>query len=87
MKRMKLLWPFLCLLCSGFVVAQATKPAEPRTTGQVLDHYIANVEGEFVPAAEAMPEDKYSVELSNSEGCLIFSDIPPAQRNNYFHIV
>ena len=67
MKRMKLLWPFLCLLCSGFVVAQATKPAEPRTTGQVLDHYIANVEGEFVPAAEAMPEDKYSFAPTNGE--------------------
>jgi len=41
-------------------MAQAAKSAEPHTAGEVLDHYIANVEGEFVPAAEAMPEDKYS---------------------------
>src|ERR1700682_872198 len=67
MKRMKALWAFLFLLFSSFVMAQATKPAEPRTTGQVLDHYIANVEGEFVPAAEAMPEDKYSFAPTNGE--------------------
>ena len=67
MKRMKLLWAFLFLLCSGFVMAQATKSAEPSSTGQVLDHYIANVEGEFVPAAEAMPEDKYSFAPTNGE--------------------
>jgi len=48
-------------------MAQAEKPGEPRTTGQVLDHYIASVEGEFVPAAEAMPEDKYSFAPTNGE--------------------
>jgi uncharacterized damage-inducible protein DinB len=67
MKRTKWLLVFMFLTCSSFVVAQAPKSAEPRTTGQVLDHYIANVEGEFVPAAEAMPEDKYSFAPTNGE--------------------
>jgi uncharacterized damage-inducible protein DinB len=67
MKRMNWLWAFLFLACSSFVTAQTAKPAEPRTTGQVLDHYIANVEGEFVPAAEAMPDDKYSFAPTNGE--------------------
>src|SRR5436190_9500136 len=67
MKRMKRQWVFLSLACCSFVMAQATKPAEPRTTGEVLDHYIANVEGEFVPAAEALPEDKYSFVPTNGE--------------------
>ena len=35
------------------------KPAEPQTVSQVLEHSVTNVEHEFVPAAEAMPEDKY----------------------------
>ena len=65
MKRMKWLWAFLTY--SSLVMAQAAKPAEPRTTGQVLDQYIANVEGEFVPAAEAMPEDKYSFAPTHGE--------------------
>src|SRR3989475_12899920 len=67
MKRMKWLWAFMFLAGSSFVPAQAAKPAEPRTTGQVLDHYIANVEGEFVPGAEAMPEDKYAFAPTNGE--------------------
>ena len=57
MKRMKWLLVFVFLTCSCFVMAQAAKSAEPHTAGEVLDHYIANVEGEFVPAAEAMPEN------------------------------
>src|SRR6266480_4979747 len=67
MKRMKWLLAFVFLTCSSFAMAQAAKPAEPRTSGQVVDHYIANVEGEFVPAAEAMPEDKYSFAPTNGE--------------------
>ena len=48
------------LLLSSIALAQAAKPAEPRTASQVLDRSITSVEGEFVPAADAMPEDKYS---------------------------
>ena len=32
---------------------------EHRTVAQVLDHTVSNLEHEFVPAAEAMPEDKF----------------------------
>src|SRR6266566_4638546 len=54
--------PLILLACSGLALAQtATKPAsERRTIQQVLDRAVKNVEQEFVPAAEAMPEDKYS---------------------------
>jgi DinB superfamily len=48
------------LLLSGIALAQAAKPAEPQTVSQVLDRSVTNVENEFVPAANAMPEDKYS---------------------------
>lgn len=41
-------------------VGQAAKPKEVhRTVTQVLDATVSNMEHEFVPAAEAMPEDKY----------------------------
>src|SRR5262249_11432243 len=43
------------------------KPTEPHTIAQVLDRSISNVEGEFVPAAEAMPEDKYAFAPSGGE--------------------
>ena len=48
------------LLLSGIALAQAAKPAVPQTVSQVLDRSVTNVENEFVPAADAMPEDKYS---------------------------
>jgi DinB superfamily len=57
-----------CLfLTSGMVLAQAAKPAEPQTVSQVLAHSVANVEHEFVPAAEAMPEDKYAFAPTTGE--------------------
>jgi hypothetical protein len=61
MKKTKGLLAFLVLLAgSGLALAQDAKPPEQRSIAQVLDHGIAGVESEFVPAAEAMPEDKYS---------------------------
>ncbi len=51
----------LVLLAGGGVArAQEAKAAEQRTTAQVMDYLVADVEGEFVSAAEAMPEEKYS---------------------------
>ena len=47
--------------------APPAKPAQPPTFTQILDRSLAGVEGEFVPAAEAMPEDKYSFAPSNGE--------------------
>ena len=68
MKKMKWLFASMLVL-SGCVLAgaQADKPAENQTITQVLDRSISNVEGEFVPAADAMPEDKYQFAPSNGE--------------------
>jgi hypothetical protein len=68
MKNMK--WWLVCLLlCSsvnGWAQA-AAKSAEPHTVSQVLNAQISNLENDFVPAAEAMPEDKYSFAPTNGE--------------------
>src|SRR6184192_3955936 len=67
MKRTQ--WWLVCLMlgCSSVVMAQADKPAEPRTVSQVLNAQLSNLENDFVPAAEAMPEDKYSFAPTNGE--------------------
>jgi uncharacterized damage-inducible protein DinB len=54
----------LLALCT-FSFAQA--PDEKKTTSQVLDGGIKIIEGEFVPAAEAMPEDKYDFAPSTGD--------------------
>jgi uncharacterized damage-inducible protein DinB len=43
------------------------KPEEKRTIQQVLDRSVGNVEKEFVPAAEAMPENKYNFAPTGGE--------------------
>jgi uncharacterized damage-inducible protein DinB len=55
------------LLLSGIALAQAAKPEEPKTVSQVLARSVTNVEHEFVPAAEAMPEDKFSYAPTTGE--------------------
>jgi len=61
MKKMKWLFASVLLLAStGLCQAQDAKPADHRTVAQVLDRSVTGVENEFVPAADAMPEDKYS---------------------------
>ena len=55
------------LLLSGIAFAQANKPAEHPTVSQVLNESITNIENEFGPAADAMPEDKYSFAPSSGE--------------------
>ena len=61
MKKSNALFTVLFFLAAGSAaLAQNAKPAEPQSLAQVLDHSISGVESEFVPAAEAMPEDKYS---------------------------
>jgi hypothetical protein len=62
MKRMR--WVFgylLAFTCCSIALAQAAKSAPPTTAGQALDRTLSNVESEFVPAAEPMPEDKYGL--------------------------
>ena len=55
------------LLSTASVVAQVATPAEPRTASQVLDFWVTNTEQLLVPAADAMPEAKYSFAPSNGE--------------------
>jgi uncharacterized damage-inducible protein DinB len=59
----------LCVLAlAGVVTAQAKKGKEERrTVTQVLDSSVSNMEHEFVPAADAMPEDKFGFAPSNGE--------------------
>src|SRR5580704_6779377 len=66
MKTTAALLAFLLLLvCSGTAQAQDAQTAS--TIPQVLNHSIAGVEGEFVPAAEAMPEEKYAFVPTSGE--------------------
>jgi len=68
MRTMKWLFvPMLLLAVSVFTTAQDAKPAERHTIAQVLDRNLTGVEKEFVSAADAMPEDKYSFAPTNGE--------------------
>jgi len=50
---------------SSLGLAQAKD--EPKTMTQILDGGVKTIESEFVPAAEAMPEDKYGFAPTNGE--------------------
>jgi len=58
---------FLLLLACGIAVAQTAKSDVRHTPNEILDRAVTNVEGEFVPAADAMPEDKYSFAPTSGE--------------------
>jgi uncharacterized damage-inducible protein DinB len=64
MKTISALLCSMLVLCS-FGVAQAKE--RNKTISQVLDGGIKNVESELVPAAEAMPEEKYDFAPTNGE--------------------
>jgi uncharacterized damage-inducible protein DinB len=66
MHRMKQLFPAFLVVGIALSLAQAKADDHP-TVSKVLDSRVAAVEGEFVPAAEAMPEDKYSYAPTNGE--------------------
>lgn len=56
------------LLLAVAAGAQETKHKEERrTVTMVLDRTVSNLEQEFVPAAEAMPEDKFDFAPTNGE--------------------
>lgn len=57
----------LLLACSGTALGQNTKTTEHLSIAQALSHSITGVENEFVSAAEAMPENKYSFAPANGE--------------------
>jgi DinB superfamily len=68
MKTMKWLFASMLLLAASVLaLGQDAKPAERRTIAQVLDRTVTGVENEFVPAAEAMPEEKYSFAPTSGE--------------------
>lgn len=59
---------FIVLLLSTVsAVAQVAAPAEPHSVSQVVDFWVSNTEQLVVPAAEAMPKEKYSFAPSNGE--------------------
>jgi uncharacterized damage-inducible protein DinB len=68
MKR-KIGYLAVCLLALAAVgAAQDNKSKdEHRTVTQVLDRSVTNMEHEFVPAVEAMPEDKFGFAPTNGE--------------------
>ena len=55
------------LLGTVSTIAQVAKPAEPRTVSQVVDFWVKNTEQLIVPAADAMPESKYSFAPSGGQ--------------------
>jgi hypothetical protein len=70
MKQMYLNVMTALFLLFGFstALAQNSKPPEPPKNAQeVFQRTITNVESEFVPAAEAMPEDKFGFAPTNGE--------------------
>jgi hypothetical protein len=52
-------------LGSGTALAQTA--GDSKSVSQVLDSDVSAIEGEFVPAAEAMPEDKYGFAPTGGE--------------------
>ena len=57
----------LALLFAGVAWGQAKPAEEAKTPGQALNADLNIVEHDFVPAADAMPEDKYSFAPTNGE--------------------
>jgi hypothetical protein len=55
------------LLSTASVIAQGAKSAEPHTVSQIVDFWVTNTEQLLIPAADAMPESKYSFAPSNGE--------------------
>jgi uncharacterized damage-inducible protein DinB len=66
MKNIK--WSLACiflLLCS--ISAFSQTGSGPSTVADVFNHTLSNAENEFVPAVEAMPEDKFNFAPANGE--------------------
>lgn len=61
-----LLGIFAVLCCSGFALGQMAMPAA-KTPGDALNAILKIGTGEFIGAADAMPEDKYSFAPTSGE--------------------
>jgi hypothetical protein len=66
-KTMGLFAGLLALAFGGAAQGQSAKTTEQPTIAQVLNRGVGGVEKEFVSAAEAMPEDKYSFAPTSGE--------------------
>jgi uncharacterized damage-inducible protein DinB len=62
-----LLAAFILLCCPASVFAQMTAPPPAKTPGDALEFSLQIVEHDFVPAADAMPADKYDFAPTNGE--------------------
>ncbi len=58
---------FVTLAHAQQTPAKPAAPAPPQTINTLLDRSLKGAESEFVPAADAMPEDKYSFAPTNGE--------------------
>lgn len=68
MRKINLLFSALFVLATiSTATAQMTPPPPAKTPGEALQLDLSIAKGEFVSAAEAMPEDKYSFAPSNGE--------------------
>jgi hypothetical protein len=67
MKRICCLLIFLLTLAVVAGAQEHKGKDEHRTVTEILQGTVSNLEGEFVPAAEAMPEDKYGFAPVNGE--------------------
>jgi hypothetical protein len=67
MKTMKWMFAVLLVFVCSAAFAQSGKTDAPKTIAQVYDNSVTSLEKEFVPAAEAMPEDKYSFAPTSGE--------------------
>jgi uncharacterized damage-inducible protein DinB len=66
MKTKGLAVSLFILACATLAFSQ-TSANERHTVSQIEDHLVSSVESEFVPTADAMPEDKYSFAPTNGE--------------------
>ena len=68
MRRMKSMTGiFVLVCCSASLFAQMAPQPPAKTSGEALNAVLNIAKGEFVGAADAMPEDKYSFAPSNGE--------------------
>ncbi len=81
MKTITAILGSVLILCS-FGLAQAQTQTqtknEKKTLSQVVDSAVKRVEGDFIPAAEAMSEEKYGFAPTNGEfkGVRTFAEPP-----------